>query len=125
MRSPFEVLETFSYASVNGTQRMPEIVIDTLQKRPSTAVQINVGPGDKDDHIDNGFGDCAPGDTLTVTEMRYNRSVPIAIRIPCDTVALASSPALPHSIFDPSDELFGANERKELEGELGWDLQPE
>ena len=126
MRSPFEVLETFNYASVNGTQRMPEIVIDTLQKRPGTAVQINVGPGgEKHDHVDNGFGDCAPGDTLTVTEMRYNKSVPIAIRIPCDTVALASSPALPHSIFDPSDELFGANERKELEGELKWDLQPE
>jgi hypothetical protein len=125
MRSPFEILETFSYASVNGAERMPLVVVDTMERRPKTDIQINVGPGHKHDHVENGFGDCAPGDTLTRTEMRYNRSVPVAIRIPCDTVALASSPALPHSIFDPSDELFGANERKELEGELGWDLQPE
>ena len=125
MRSPFEVLETFSYASVNGAERMPLVVVDTMEPRPKTDVQINIGPGEKHDHVDNGFGDCAPGDTMTRTEMRYNRSVPVAIRIPCDTVALASSPALPHSIFDPSDELFGAKERAELEGELTWDLQPE
>ncbi len=125
MRSPFEILETFSYASVNGAERMPLVVVDTMEPRPKTDVQINVGPGEKHDHVDNGFGDCAPGDTLTRTELRYNKTVPVAIRIPCDTVALAASPALPRSIFDPSDELFGANERKELEGELTWDLQPE
>ena len=98
MRSPFEVLETFSYSSVNGSERMPKIVFDTLAPKPKTEVQINIGTGGKKDRVSNGFGDCAPGDTLTRTEMRYNESVPVAIRIPCDTVALASSPALPPSI---------------------------
>ena len=126
MRSPFEVFETFTYSSVNGTERLPEIVIDTLGPRNKSNVQINVGPWDNDDeHFENGFGDCAPGDTLTRTEMRYNKSIPVAIRIPCDTVALASSPALPKSIYDPSDELFGAREREELEQELSFGLQPE
>ena len=125
MRSPFEVLETFSYSSVNGSERMPQIVIDTMAKRPKTEVQINIGTGGKKDRVENGFGDCAPGDTLTRTEMRYNESVPVAIRIPCDTAALASSPALPPSIFDKSDELFGAAERQELEKELDWKLTPE
>jgi hypothetical protein len=124
MRSPVEVFETFTYSSVNGTERLPAIVIDTTPRRKQD-VNITIGPSRKHDHIDNGFGDCAPGDTLTRTEMRYNRSVPVAIRIPCDTVALASSPALPKSIYDSGDELFGAREREELEKELGWGLQPE
>jgi hypothetical protein len=125
MRSPFEVFESFSYSSVNGAERMPAIVIDTLGPRHRTNVQINIGRGRKRDRIDSGFGDCAPGDTITRTGMRYNKTVPVAIRIPCDTAALASSPALPKSIFDPSDELFGAREREDLEKELGWGLQPE
>jgi hypothetical protein len=125
MRAPFEVFESFTYSGVNGPERLPAIVIDTMARRPKTEVQINVGRGHGHSHVDNGFGDCAPGDTLTRTELRYNKSIPVAIRIPCDTVALASSPTLPKSIFDPSDELFGAREREELEKELGWGLQPE
>ena len=124
MRAPVEVFETFTYSSVNGVDRLPAIVIDTTPRKP-TNVQINIGGGGKHDHFDNGFGDCAPGDTITRTEMRYNKTVPVAVRIPCDTAALAASPALPTSIFDASDELFGARERAELENELGWGLQPE
>ncbi|MGQ0712090.1 MAG: hypothetical protein ACT4PJ_00005 [Gemmatimonadaceae bacterium] len=124
MRSPFEVFETFTYASVNGTDPLPPIVVDTMARQDRTTVQINVGREKKAD-FDNGFGDCAPGDTLTRTEWRYNKSVAVAIRIPCDTAALAASPALPPSIFDPSDELFGARERKELEQELTIGLEPE
>ena len=124
MRAPVEVFESFTYSSVNGGDRLPAIVIDTTPRK-RTNVQTNAGGGGKHDHFDNGFGDCAPGDTITRTEMRYNKTVPVAIRIPCDTAALAASPALPTSIFDASDELFGARERAELENELGWGLQPE
>ncbi len=125
MRSPFEVFESFTYASVNGTERMPAVVVDTLAPRKKMDVNIEMGPRGKSDRVKDGFEECVPGDTLTFTEMRYNQTVPVAIRIPCDPVALASSPALPKSIFDPSDELFGAREREELEKELGWGLQPE
>ena len=124
MRAPFEVFETFTYLGVNGAERLPAIVIDT-GPRPPAHVHINVGGKREREKFDGGFGDCAPGDTMTRTEMRYNGSVPVAIRIPCDTAALARSAALPKSIFDPSDELFGAREREELEQELGWGLQPE
>jgi hypothetical protein len=124
MRSPVEVFESFTYSSVNGGGRLPAIVIDT-GPRHRTHVHMNIGVGGKRDRFDNGFGDCAPGDTITRTEMRYNKSVPVAIRIPCDTVALANAPALPKSIYDPGEELFGAREREELERELGPGLQPE
>ena len=124
MRSPVEVFETFTYSSVNGTERLPAIVVDT-GPRPKQNVNIAVGRSRRHDHMPNGFAGCAPGDTLTRTEMRYGKSVPVAIRIPCDTLALAASPALPKSIYDSGDELFGAREREELEKELGWGLQPE
>jgi hypothetical protein len=123
MRSPFEVFESFTYSAVNGDERLPAVVVDT-GPRPPSHVQINVG-GKKNKRDDFGFGDCAPGDTMTRTELRYKETLPIAIRIPCDTAALARSPALPTSIFDPSDELFGAREREELERELGGGLVPE
>jgi hypothetical protein len=125
MRSPVEVFESFTYSSVNGADRLPAIVIDTAPRRHKQEITINIGRPRERDRMANGFGDCAPGDTIMRTEMRYNKTVPVAIRIPCDTAALASSPALPKSIFDPSDELFGARERAELEKELGWGLQPE
>ena len=125
MRSPFEVFESFTYSTVNGDERLPAVVVDTSATRQKLGGNVNIGVGEKHDHVDNGFGKCAPGDTLTVTEMRYNGTVPVAIRIPCDTVALASSPALPRSIFDPSDDLFGAREREELEKELDVGLVPE
>src|SRR5687768_374007 len=73
MRSPFEVFESFSYSSVNGTERMPDVVIDTAGPRMKGGVNINVGPGRKRDGVDDGFKDCVPGDTLTFTEMRYNQ----------------------------------------------------
>lgn len=125
MRSPFEVFESFTYSSVNGDERLPTVVVDTSATRRKLGGGVDVGPRRKHDHVDSGFGKCAPGDTITVTEMRYNGKVPVAIRVPCDTVALASSPALPKSIFDPSDELFGAREREELEKELDVGLVPE
>ena len=38
---------------------------------------------------------------------RYGGTLPVIVHIPCDTAALARSPALPKSIFDPGEEVFG------------------
>jgi hypothetical protein len=38
----------------------------------------------------------------------------VIVHIPCDTAALSHSPALPNSIFDPGEEVFGDAERDAL-----------
>ena len=58
------------------------------------------------------------------------QALPVAVRTPCDTTALINSKALPGSIYDSGEELFGAAERDELMKSLdlglqaGWGPQP-
>lgn len=58
-----------------------------------------------------------------VTRRRYEGTLKIAERIPCDTSVLAKSPELPPSIYEPGEELFGTAERDELAKALGLGLQ--
>jgi hypothetical protein len=55
---------------------------------------------------------------------RYDGALRMAIRMPCDTSRLATSPDLPGSIFEPGEENFGTAERDELLKELDFSLQP-
>lgn len=48
----------------------------------------------------------------------------MAIRLPCDTTKLATSPDLPPSIYDEGDEMFSTADRDELLGGLDFLLQP-
>ena len=57
-------------------------------------------------------------------DTRYNGTVRVAIRVPCDSMALARSPDLPASIYEPGEELFGEAERDELLKALDFSLQP-
>jgi hypothetical protein len=58
------------------------------------------------------------------TTSRHDGAVRIAIRMPCDTSRLATSPDLPKSIFEPGEEIFGTADRDELLGALDFSLQP-
>ncbi len=53
----------------------------------------------------------------------YNGALPMLSRVPCDREALINSTALPGSIFEPGEELFGVTERDALLKELNFDLQ--
>lgn len=68
--------------------------------------------------------ECATTGMYTTTQRRYQGTVSVATRIPCDSAKLANSPDLPPSIYDKGDEVFGTSERTELEKALTFGLQP-
>jgi hypothetical protein len=55
---------------------------------------------------------------------RFNGALTIALRLPCDTSRLASSPDLPKSPYDTGDELFSSADRDALMNALDLSLQP-
>jgi hypothetical protein len=54
---------------------------------------------------------------------RYDGSVDVLIRVPCDLKALAHSPELPASAYDPNEEVFSKKQRDELMDALDFGLQ--
>lgn len=54
---------------------------------------------------------------------RYRGSVDVLLRVPCDLRALAHSPELPASAYDPGEEVFGKKEREEMMDVLDFGLQ--
>ena len=54
---------------------------------------------------------------------RYDGRVRIAVRMPCNPAALANSPDLPGSIYEPDEELFDVSEHESLIKELTYGLQ--
>ena len=73
---------------------------------------------------------CSGSDSTIRRGFRYEGSVPIVIRVPCDTAALLHSAELPPTIYDPGTEVFDLKARDELASQLtmglqpGWDPQP-
>jgi hypothetical protein len=68
--------------------------------------------------------ECAAGGEYTTYRSRYNGTLRVATRVPCDSARLANSPDLPPSIFDANEALFGVAEREELLKALSFGLQP-
>src|SRR5262249_7977329 len=66
---------------------------------------------------------CKASDTWVRHEERADGTLTVAVRVPCDTTLLAKSPDLPKSIYDPGEELFGAQDRDELMKTLNFGLQ--
>lgn len=68
--------------------------------------------------------DCATTGMYSTIQRRYEGTVSVATRVPCDSAKLANSPDLPPSIYDKGDEIFGTSERDELTKALTFGLQP-
>ncbi|HYV98566.1 MAG TPA: hypothetical protein VE967_14010 [Gemmatimonadaceae bacterium] len=67
---------------------------------------------------------CEQRGTQTQRRIRaYNNSVDVLLRVPCDLRALAHSPELPASAYDPNEEVFGTKQRDELMHALDFGLQ--
>lgn len=100
MRFPFELRQRFDYESVNADLKLPTIqlsVADTARsvdaRRTRRALRESA---------------CSSGATFRETRRAgHDNAVDMLVRVPCDTVALASSPTLPKSIYDTPDTLFG------------------
>ena len=143
MRVPFKMEESFKYASVNGTDSMPAVpqapksVRDSLY--PDSVRWRDLTPEQRKERrtriaeVDSVRGEqrkaekkaqCEKSGTYTEIESRYNGSVRTAVVIPCDSTALARSPDLPGSLYEPGEELFGGADLAELQKSLGFGLQP-
>ncbi|MFI5244172.1 MAG: hypothetical protein ACHQQR_03025 [Gemmatimonadales bacterium] len=68
--------------------------------------------------------DCAATGTYNSIQRRYEGTLSVAMRVPCDSAKLANSPDLPPSIYDKGDEVFGSGERDALVKALSFALQP-
>src|SRR2546423_9455012 len=103
MHIPFKLEQRYTYASVNGTEPVPEITIasaDTARDSVSRAARRERRRTERQ--------------TETERTRRQNRSdegLLILVRTPCDTVALAHSSELPKSIYDDGEAAFGPAER--------------
>jgi hypothetical protein len=145
MRIPFKMEEGFKYASVNGTDSVPSLppVVTRRQLRDSlfgdslrwselTSEQrasriarlVQADSLRRANAAQRRRDDCAATGYYTRVETRADNLLRAAVRIPCDTTVLATSPDLPPSIYEPGEELFGASERDALLKELDFSLQP-
>jgi hypothetical protein len=68
---------------------------------------------------------CDTSTTITTRDRRYDGALRVAVRLPCDESLLINSAALPASIYEPTEEMFGDRDIAELRGMLDFGLQPE
>jgi hypothetical protein len=68
--------------------------------------------------------DCSETGVYTQRLRRYEGTLDVVTRVPCDSAKLANSKDLPPSIYDPADELFGSADRDALLKALDFGLQP-
>lgn len=144
VRVPFKMEESFKYASVNGADSLPPVPPSPKSLRDSLfgdSVKWNDLPRDerrararqiaeadsvrREQQRALRKSQCDSAGTYVTYDNRYNGTVRTAVRVPCDSTALAHSPDLPGSIYEPGEELFGQAERDELLKALDFSLQPE
>ncbi|MBM3885859.1 MAG: hypothetical protein FJ361_08480 [Gemmatimonadetes bacterium] len=130
-RVPLTIEQRFQYASVNGDVSFPSLanVVPPLNTRALRDSLRAAGLADSSirDSVMARFAtrdtlerrarerQCAEGDRERVLRSRYQGvRMPVIIDLPCDRSTLATSEALPPSIYDAGDQLFGAAEREEV-----------
>ena len=118
MHIPFKLEQRFTYASVNGTNPIPDLVIavgDTAQDSLSRAARR-----------ERRSTECSNGTERVRTRLRENETLRVRVVTPCDSIALAHSPELPKSIYDDGEAVFGSAEKDALVSEaLTLGAQPE
>ncbi|HJQ09605.1 MAG TPA: hypothetical protein VJ840_01110 [Gemmatimonadaceae bacterium] len=109
MRAPFKLEQKFTYASVNGSEPVQQIVVaalDTARDSVSRATRR-----------ERRRTECQSGTDRLRLQNREEEDLRILVRTPCDTVALARSPDLPKSIYEEGESTFGSAERDALVAE--------
>ncbi len=115
MRIPVHFEQSFRYTSVSGSldsaAALPVIPViaeeDTKAWRDSVRA---LPPAERDSARARrraaSRGQCDTGDTRSTGGTRFDGALAVISRIPCDTLSLATSAALPESIFDEGDLQF-------------------
>ena len=137
MHVPFKVQESFNYASVNAKDTLPPIRLQAMANiaRPPDSLDAEERAAWRDsvrlarraairaenDSIRRGLKVrekrvmvCDTAETRTTMSRRYEGSLAIAMRVPCDADKLENSPELPKSIYDPGEEVFSMKDLDEL-----------
>lgn len=115
MRLPVHFEQSFRYTSVSGS-------LDSAAALPVTPVLAEgdtkawrdsvraLPPAERDSararRLAASRGQCDSGDTRSTSSTRFDGALTVVSRIPCDTLSLVTSAALPESIFDEGDLLF-------------------
>ena len=132
-RVPAVMEQSFEYSSVNALQPLAPILIDSFARRiearldsaergmtPAERAERRQARRDELDRLQK--EECAAGGGFT-RRARLSDSVPVAVRIPCDSATLVNSPALPASIFTEADDPLTESDVKMLERALGMSSQ--
>jgi hypothetical protein len=137
MHVPLKMEESFTYASVNVRDSLPPLKVvarrgppDSLTDdqrdawRDSVRADARAHVRAANDSIRKGLKQrtpmkhvCDTADVQVTTTRRYDQTLTVGMRVPCDMDKLEHSPDLPPSIYDPGEELFGTKELESLKSE--------
>lgn len=143
MRVPVRIEESFTYNAVNGPEAMPALppppksIWDSLfagdttprrnlsreERRARNREVARVAGVLAERRTQLREKECAETGSYTREWDRYEGLLRMAVKQPCDSTRLATSPDLPPSIYDSGEQLFGASEREELLKSLDFSLQ--
>jgi hypothetical protein len=107
MRIPFSIRQRFDYSAVNDDLNLPSVqltVTDTASGVDAAAARRTA----RDSACTDTSG------TRVSRQSRYENTLNVIVRVPCDREALAHSPTLPPSIYDSADTLFSDAEMNDL-----------
>lgn len=143
MRMPVRIEESFTYTSVNGPEAIPalppppkslrdslfpgdtgswrSLPLEERRARNRTIARAAVERAEARNRARE--AECASTGSFTRDYQRYEGSLRMAVRVPCDSTLLINSPDLAPSIYDEGEEVFGITERDELLKALDFSLQ--
>lgn len=107
MRVPFKLEQSFTYDEVNGSSDFAAVVIMPGDTSTTDTVAVAARRAARESA-------CASGGSRERVYARFGKTLPVAVSVPCDSLALARSPELPESPYDPGEEIFSSSELDEL-----------
>jgi hypothetical protein len=102
-KAPVTIENAFRFVSVNETSGLAAFTVDTMSSQQRRVDGKLVKP----------FDQCKTSPTRVATGYKAD-SVPVLIRVTCNTDSLVHSPDLPASAFEEGEEIFGTAQRDEL-----------
>jgi hemolysin secretion/activation protein ShlB/FhaC/HecB len=107
MRVPFKLEQSFTYDEVNGATDFAPVVVTPADTSTADSNAVAARRAAR-------RAPCGPGESRERIISRFENTLPVAVRTPCDSVALARSQELPESPYDPGEEVFSSSELEEL-----------
>jgi hypothetical protein len=107
MRVPFKLEQSFTYDEVNGTSDFAPVVITPADTSRADTAAVAARRAAR-------RAPCAPGGSRERVVSRFENTLAVSVQVPCDSLALARSPELPESPYDPGEAVFSSAELDEL-----------